>query len=1274
MRKLARPAVSLSAAIGLLLSAALPAFSGQPADSSLQTPRSAPSVPLFFRNAGNGSDLVVAASGLRARFSASAVSMERGDLRVQVRFPGSRDAVDPEGLGVLPGKVNLLLGDDPAGWRTGLETYERVVYRDLYPGIDVVYSGEGMRLKSEFLVRPGADPSAIRLAYEGVGPPELEVDGALVVHTHLGVLRELAPRLYQEERGNRTPVDGEYILLEDNSVGLRVGSYDASQTLVIDPEMTFSTYLGGSGIDNVSDVALDAEGNIYLTGWTESSDFPTVDAIQDHGGSNDVFVVKLNGAGSAIVFATFIGGSSDDRANALSVDATGSVAATGFVNSVDFPTASAMQGSLGGGRDAFVLKLNSAGDALMFSTYLGGSGQDSGNGIAVDSAGAVYLTGDTYSGDFPILGAYQNMNAGAQDGFVTKLSRVGSLLYSTHLGGSDNDIANSVAVDTLGQAYVTGGTSSSDFPVLRALQSTKSAGQDAFITKLTAAGNQLMYSTFFGGTGGLYGSPEQGADIAVDGSGYAYVAGTTSSSQLTATGYQATFGGGSTDAFLAELAIAGNSLVYSTYFGGIGNDYAAGVALQDGSAIITGHTSSPNLPIYDAFQPANAGLNDAYLAKFGLAGTTLEYSTYFGGAQMDGATAVVADGFGGVVLAGVTQSADLPILAAIQGTNAGTLDSFVARFGEYLPQAPEATSVSPSSGSGSSQTFQFTYSDDNGYQELGWLHAMFQNGIYEPGSCHIQYQQGSDALWLRNDAGTSWLGPITPGQSGSLANSQCTLDGPSSSVSGSGSALTLDLALTFQPAFSGTKYIYMFAADTTGLNSGWQQRGTWTTQIPTAPQALSVSPSSGSGTSQTFQFVYSDANGYEQIGWAHAMFQTAVNQANACYAYYLRSGNSLWLRNDAGTAWLGPVTPGQAGSLTNSQCTLGGQASSVSGSGDTLTINLALTFDPAFAGQKNVYMFVADTTGLNSGWQYRGTWNTQDSQAPEAVSVAPSSGSGSSQTFQFTYSDGNGYQQMGWAYAMIQSSISQAGACYAYYYASGNSLWLRNDEGTAWLGPITPGQKGTLANSQCTLDGPPSSVSGSDNTLTLNLALAFQPSFVGTKNVYMFVADTTGLNSGWQQRGTWNTTEPQAPEAVSVSPLSGTGSAQTFQFTYSDANGYQQMGWTYLMFQTAVDQVSACYAYYHQGSNALWLRNDAGTAWVGPVTPGQAGSLANSQCTLDGPSSSVSGSGCTLTLNPALTFEPVFAGTKNVYMYAADTSGLNSGWVLSGEWTPNPEP
>jgi hypothetical protein len=437
------------------------------------------------------------------------------------------------------------------------------------------------------------------------------------------------------------------------------------------------------------------------------------------------------------------------------------------------------------------------------------------------------------------------------------------------------------------------------------------------------------------------------------------------------------------------------------------------------------------------------------------------------------------------------------------------------------------------------------------------------------------------------------------------------------------------------------------------------------------PQAVSVSPSSGTGSSQTFSFVFSDPNGFTDLATAYIGFSSTFAFGSACYSYVDRNANALWLLNDAGNAWVGPITPGAAGTLQNSQCTLNGAGSSLSGSSNNLTVNFALTFKAPFAGAKNVYMCALDNGGLSSNWQQRGTWTVPTANLPPTVvSVTPPSGSGSSQTFSSVFSDPNGFTDLATAYIGFSSTFAFGNACYSYYDRNANALWLLNDAGNAWVGPIAPGAATTLQNSQCTLNGAGSSVSGSSNNLTVNFALTFKAPFAGAKNVYMCALDNGGLSSNWQIIGTWTVPTPNLPPTlVSVTPSSGTGSSQTFSSVFSDPDGFTDLATTYIGFSSTFAFGNACYSYYDRNANALWLLNDAGNAWVGPIAPGAASTMQNSQCALNGAGSSLSGSSNNLTVNFALTFKAPFAGAKNIYMCALDNVGLSSNWQNMGSWT-----
>jgi hypothetical protein len=605
-------------------------------------------------------------------------------------------------------------------------------------------------------------------------------------------------------------------------------------------------------------------------------------------------------------------------------------------------------------------------------------------------------------------------------------------------------------------------------------------------------------------------------------------------------------------------------------------------------------------------------------------------------------------------------------------TNPTYTDQSDANFGIQLagPVAPTAVSVTPSSGTGTTQTFSFLFSDGGGASKISYVQALINGSLSWYHSCAVLYYLSTNRLYLVNDAGNGWQGPLTPGQAGTLQNGQCTLDGGASSASAVGNNLTVNAALTFKGAFAGNKTLYLDAEDTVNkLSSGWQNLGTWTVPV-SGPKAVSVTPSSGSGTSQAFSFLFSDAGGASKITYVQALINGSLAWQNSCAVLYYQSTNRLYLVLDSGAGWQGPLTPGQAGTLQNSQCTLNGGASSVSAVGNNLTVNAALTFKPAFTGNKTVYLDAEDTPGkLSSGFKTLGSW-TVPNFAPTAVSVTPSSGTGSTQIFSFLFSDTGGANKITYVQALINGSLSWYHSCAVLYYQSTNRLYLVNDAGNGWQGPLTPGQAGTLQNGQCTLNGAGSSVSAVGNNLTVNAALTFKPGFGGTKTVYLDAEDTAShLSSGWQNRGTW-TVPASAPTAVSVTPSSGTGSSQTFALLYSDADGVGKLTYVQALINGSLAWPNSCAVLYYQSTNRLYLVLDSGTGWQGSLTPGQAGTLSNSQCTLDGGASSVSAVGNNLTVNAALTFKAAFTGGKTVYLDAEDVPNkLSSGWQTLGTWT-----
>lgn len=1192
---------------------------------------------------------------LTAYFSSDAVLFRLGGRTVTMRLEGASRTARVEGIDRLPGRVNFLTGAE-SSWRTGESIYGGVIYRGLYPGIDMVYNGTSRNLKSEFHVAPGADPARIRVRYEGAGALRISQDGALILPLGDREFREDAPVIYQVRGGMSQQVSGRYHLASDGAVGFVVGEYDRTLPLIIDP-VVYSTLLGGASTDAGNAIAVDAAGSAYITGFTASLDFPTMNPAQNaSGGSNDIFVAKLNTAGNGLVYCTYLGSKGDDRAFAIAVDSTGAAYITGSTTSTAFPMRNPLQSKLQGTKDAFVVKLSPEGNTTVFSTYLGGSGSEVGNGIAVDSAGNVYVTGDTASTNFPATG-YQRTLRGGQDAFLVKLSPAGSpMLYGTYLGGSYDDHSSGLAVDASGSVCLAGSTSSTDFPVAAAAQSQSGGSQDAFVACFDPTGASLLFSTYLGGSGGSLTYPEAAMAITLDPSGNAYVAGTTSSADFPLRNPSQSVRRGSLDGFITKFSPSGTILA-STYFGGAGVDVINAIAVDAaGNQYIAGQTLSTDLPIAAAFQSTNGGQYDAFVAKLAASGS-VSFLSYLGGNGADTATGIALDGSGNLYLTGWSQSTNFPVLSGYQTINAGTYGAFITKVTVGVP--PSAVSVTPNSGSGASQTFSFVFSNSTGAADLTTVSALFHTTTSNAGGCSITYNRAANTLALLTDAGAVPTTTITPG-SGTAQNSQCVLNGAGSSVSISGTNLTLNLAITFQAAFSGAKNIYMQAA-TAGGATGWQLKGSWTVAAG-PPQPVSVTPGSGSGSTQTFSFLFTDPRGYAAINTASLIIGTSLSGANSCYMYYARAANTIYLANDAGTAWGSSAVLGSSSTIQNAQCSLSASGSSVSGSGNDLTLNLAITFKSAYAGAKTIYMEVHD--GLDSGWISKGSWTVVDNGPPTPLSVDPASGSGAAQTFTFQFSSPRGYATISTTSIIFGTSASGVNSCYLYFPRTSNAIYLANDAGSAWLTPATLGSSVTVENSQCSVSAASSSSSGSGNVLTLTLAITFKPAYAGARTTYMQVSD--GQNSGWVVKGSWTVTLANVFGPVSATPASGSGSSQTFSLLFNDPAGYTNISSASVIVGTSTAAANTCYLYYARATNSIYLANDAGNAWLTPAVLGASTTIQNNQCSINVAASSSSGSGTELTLNLALTFKLGYTGSKSIYLLVYNTQ--SSGWQSKGTW------
>jgi Beta-propeller repeat len=620
---------------------------------------------------------------MTARFTPGVISYSTANTTVRMRFLNANDAV-PEGA-AQSGRLTVAGGAELEKWLQGAVLYQKVKYPSVYKGIDLVYGGSSGAVKSEYLVAPGAAPSQIRFQFDGADRISVS-GGELVVHLHGMEFRESAPEAYQNGRRGRESVRAYYHLFDDGSVGFSLEAYDHTRPLVIDPEVSFSTFWGGSQFDALTGVVTGPDGSIYVCGWTESADVPTVGAYQPaERGSTDAFVMKLT-ASNTIAYATYLGGSGQDRANAIAVDASGSVYITGWTASANFPLMSAIQRQLLGSRNAFVTKLSPSG-VPVFSTYFGGHGADSANSIQVDPSGAIYIAGQTTSTDFPTLNAKQPRLGGIEDAFVAKLGPSGTVLvYSTYLGGSGSDQAFALATLN-GEVYITGATDSPNFPTANAFRSSNQGGQDAFVAKLNSAGSVLVYSTYLGGSSGSAGLPEVGFGLAVTTAGEAVVAGTTASNDFPlVTPVRPGLIGSNNDAFVAKLNAAGSQLLFSTYLGGSGFDSAKAVAVDSSGMIyVAGETTSRDMAVVSPVQTSNAGLYNAFVASLTADGASLRFSSYWGGSASDSAAAIALGGSANLVIVGSTTSWNLPLKSSLQTFNGSNYGGFVAAFSGVVP-------------------------------------------------------------------------------------------------------------------------------------------------------------------------------------------------------------------------------------------------------------------------------------------------------------------------------------------------------------------------------------------------------------------------------------------------------------------------------------------------------------------------------------------------------------------------------------------------------------
>ena len=665
---------------------------------------------------------LAAGGGIPANAAPDSGDSTLGGYVIKLDFVGTDAVVKPVGRDKTEAVVSYFKGR-PDDWHAGLPTYSEIVYPNLWPGIDLVYYGTVNRLKYEFIVHPGADPSRIRLAYRGVEKLAVNEAGQLEVATARGSFRDDVPVAYQEIDSQRKAVPLRYAIAGEEPrvspcrtesaaakpehpeaelradagvYGFAVDDYDARRTLVLDPAIfMYSGYVGGQSNEAGFGIAADTSGSVYITGNTSSTQttFPvSVGPDLTHNASIDAFVAKVKPDGSGLVYCGYIGGAYTDYGTAIAVDGSGNAYITGYASSPEtqgFPALVGPDLTHNGGYDAFVAKVNASGTSLAYCGYIGGGADDRGNGIAVDSSGNAYITGQTRSAEsnfFPVVVGPDLTHNGGNDAFVAKVNAVGSGLdYCGYIGGSQETIGLGIAVDSAGNAYVTGYTASTEaqgFPVLVGPDLTHNGSNDAFVAKVAVNGASLICCGYIGGSGS-----DSGYGIAVDATGNAYIGGSTNSTQAT---FPVTVGpdltqNGSQDAFVAKVNASGGALVYCGYLGGSGMDNCYGLAIDgSGNAYLAGTTASApaSFPVLSGPDFTLGGTVDGYVAKVNAGGTALMYCGYIGGLDSDDSHAIAVDIYDNAYVTGTVPylSTDFPVMVGPDLTQNGNSEVFVAKF------------------------------------------------------------------------------------------------------------------------------------------------------------------------------------------------------------------------------------------------------------------------------------------------------------------------------------------------------------------------------------------------------------------------------------------------------------------------------------------------------------------------------------------------------------------------------------------------------------------
>jgi hypothetical protein len=1094
---------------------------------------------------------------------------------LRLEFLGANPDVQPVGVDETEAVISYFRGR-PEEWVTGLKTYSKVIYRDLWPGIDLEYSGTVNRLKYQFVVKPGADPAQIRLAYHGARQLSVNESGQLEVATPVGGFRDDAPYAYQEAgNGDQVPVGMAYTLQEDHVYGFALGRYDSKRPLVLDPAVfTYCGYIGGGGTDEGLDIAVDSLGNAYVTGRTRSSEgsFPVAVGpdLTYNGGTNfDAFVAKVRADGLGLAYCGYIGGGETDSGRGIAVDGHGNAYITGIAWSTEadgFPVTVGPDLTHNGGIDTFVAQVKADGTALVYCGYIGGPGPDSDPDIDVDGDGNAYVTGWTRSSEsdgFPVAVGPDLSHNGSDDAFVAKVKADGTaLLYCGYIGGSVYEYGKGIAVDALGNAFVVGNTASTEtdgFPVSVGPGLSHNGDADVFVARVKADGTALDYCGYIGGS-----QRDDGRGIALDGDGSAYLTGYTESSE--SDGFPVTVGpdltfNGSWEAFVTRVQTDGTSLDYCGYIGGSRADQGWDVTVdEDGNAYVAGDTHSTEtdgFPLTEGpdltFGDGSGVRKDGFVAKVISDASGLGYCGYIGGVYDDQAWGIAVNGEGNAYVTGRTDSRSsegFPVTVGPDLTyTGGSWDAFVARVStEVLANdlCSNAT-VIPAGGPFPYSASQFTQgattSGDDPNQGCGapWTEYVNSNSVW------YSFSPSSNGTLDVETCGSSYYTVL------SMFDGECGSFGTSLACNRLFCGLQSRVML---PVTAGQTY-YIEVTDYGDPEGGLLHLTAHFTPCVSPGTPSSPSPSDGA----------TDVSLDTDLDWANASDATSydvyfgTSPSPPYYGSTASSSYSLPTLNDSTHYYWKIVAKNDCGNTDGpvwdlTTCSLPGTPSNPSPDGATgvpLNQDLgwmdaphATSYDvyfgpgpsPPYLGTTSTsdyplprleeytlyYWLVVAKNDCGETWGPEWDFTTGANSVPTLGTVDPSSGSGAvgvTTYFTTTWNDADGWEDLKHCYFHIGASPSLVNNVTLLYNAAKNKLWIRSDDGMTWLGGFAPGSSNVLDNSQANLYCSLTTVQGSGDTLSVTWAIEFKPGYEGTKKLGLKCKDRQKAKAKGEWKGTW---------------------------------------------------------------------------------------------------------------------------------------------------------